>query len=102
MEDITAHAHSFLYFKPWTQFFDLQGEETIPLSYASNVTMRNIDLKCNRFFDVTESDQYILSHFTLENLNIQATHPEINRDFIKSFKLKNVKVNGRLIKNVEL
>lgn len=102
VEDVTGNANSFLYIKPWTQFFDLQGEETIPLSYASNVTMRNIDLKCNRFFDVTESDQYILSHFTLENLNIQATHPEINRDFIKSFKLKNVKVNGRLIKNVEL
>lgn len=102
VEDITGNANSFLYIKPWTQFFDLQGEETIPLSYASHVTMRNIDLKCNRFFDVTESDQYILSHFTLENLNIQATDPEINRDFIQSFKLKNVKVNGRLVKNVEL
>lgn len=102
VEDITGNANSFLYIKPWTQFFDLQGEETIPLSYASHVTMRNIDLKCNRFFDVTESDQYILSHFTLENLNIQAAHPEINRDFIQSFKLKNVKVNGRLVKNVEL
>lgn len=102
VEDITGNANSFLYIKPWTQFFDLQGEETIPLSYASHVTMRSIDLKCNRFFDVTESDQYILSHFTLENLNIQATDPEINRDFIQSFKLKNVRVNGRLVKNVEL
>ena len=102
VEDITGNANSFLYIKPWTQFFDLQGEEAIPLSYSSNVTMRNIDLQCNRFFDVTESDQYILSHFTLENLNIQATHPEINRDFIQSFKLENVRVNGRLIENIKL
>src|SRR5690554_2548980 len=90
VEDITGNASSFLYIKPWTQFFDLQGEESIPLSYSSNVTMRNINLECNRFFDVTESDQYILSYFTLENLNIQATHPEINKDFIKTFNLKNV------------
>ena len=62
--------------------------------------MRNINLECNRFFDVTESDQYILSYFTLENLNIQATHPEINKDFIKTFNLKNVRVNGSLVKNV--
>lgn len=100
VEDITGNASSFLYIKPWTQFFDLQGEESIPLSYSSNVTMRNINLECNHFFDVTESDQYILSHFTLENLNIQATHPEINRDFIKPFNLKNVRVNGSLVKNV--
>ena len=63
--------------------------------------MRNIELECNRFFDVTESDQYILSHFTLENLNIQAAHPEINRDFIKSFSLNNVRVNGSLVDNVD-
>lgn len=92
-------ASSFLYIKPWTQFFDLQSEVTIPLSYSSNVTMRNFDLECNRFFDVTESDQYILSHFTFENLTIQATHYDINRDIIKPFKLNNVRVNGTLLEN---
>lgn len=95
VEDITGNANSFLYIKPWTQFFDLQGEETIPLSYSSNVTMRNISLECNVFFDVTESDQYILSDFTLENLNIKAKKEDIPRGFIRNLSLKNITVNGQ-------
>ena len=95
VEDITGNANSFLYIKPWTQFFDLQGEETIPLSYSSNVTMRNISLECNVFFDVTESDQYILSDFTLENLNIKAKKEDIPRGVIRNLSLKNIMVNGQ-------
>lgn len=97
VEDITGNASSFLYIKPWTQFFDLQGKETIPLSYSSNVTMRNISLECNVFFDVTASDQYILSDFLLENLTIKGPKYEVPTDFITNLKLKNVKVNGQML-----
>lgn len=97
IEDITGNANSFLYIKPWTQFFDLQGENEIPLSYSSNVTMRNITLECNTFFDVTASDQYILSDFLFENLVVKALKPEIKTDFIKNFRLKNVRVNGQVL-----
>lgn len=96
VEDITGDASSFLYIKPWTQFFDLKGEKEIPLSYSSNVTMRNIKLKCNVFFDVRQSDQYQLSDFTFENLDIQADkNAQLPTDFIKGFSLKNVKINGK-------
>ncbi|MFV0536681.1 MAG: glycoside hydrolase family 28 protein [Dysgonomonas sp.] len=96
VEDITGDASSFLYIKPWTQFFDLKGEKEIPLSYSSNVTMRNITLKCNVFFDVRQSDQYQLSNFTFENLDIQADkNAELPTNFIKGFSLKNVKINGK-------
>lgn len=96
VEDITGDASSFLYIKPWTQFFDLKGEKDIPLSYSSNVTMRNITLKCNVFFDVRQSDQYRLSNFTFENLDIQADkNLELPTEFITGFNLKNVKVNGK-------
>ncbi len=96
VEDITGDASSFLYIKPWTQFFDLKGEKEIPLSYSSNVTMRNITLKCNVFFDVRQSDQYQLSDFTFENLDIQADkNAQLPTDFIKGFSLKNVKINGK-------
>jgi len=97
IEDIRGNANSFLYVKPWTQFFDLQGEKEIPLSYSSNVTMRNITLECNTFFDVTASDQYILSDFLFENLVIKAVKPEITKDFIINFRLKNVRVNGQML-----
>jgi Endopolygalacturonase len=95
VEDIKGNASSFLYIKPWTQFFDLQGQKEIPLSYSSNITMRNITLDCDVFFDVTKSDQYILSDFTFENLNIQAEKPDIYTDYITNFTLKNVRINGK-------
>ena len=97
VEDITGNANSFLYIKPWTQFFDLKGQTEIPLSYCSNITMRNIDLECNVFFDVTESDQYILSDFTLENLNIKTKNDKIPTGFIKNLKLNNIRINDKLV-----
>jgi len=95
VEDITGNANSFLYIKPWTQFFDLQGQTVMPLSYGSHVTLRNITLECNNFFDVTESDQYVLSDFTLENLRITAKKEDIPQGFIRNLELKNITVNGQ-------
>lgn len=94
VEDIKGDAQSFLYVKPWTQFFDMRGQTRKTHSYSSNVTMRNITLKCEAFFDVVKSDQYDLSKFTFENLDIQAaTKPDIPAGYISNFVLKNVKVN---------
>jgi hypothetical protein len=60
----------------------------MPLSYGSNITMRNITLNCDIFFDVSKSDQYILSDFTFENLNIQTKTPDIYTDHITNFYSK--------------
>jgi len=96
VEDITGNAKSFLFIKPWTQFFDLKGQTEIPLSYSSNVTMRNIKFNCEVLFDVRNSDQYKLSDFTLENLDIQASkNPAIHTDYIENFTLKNITINGK-------
>ncbi|NDV66306.1 glycosyl hydrolase family 28 protein [Bacteroides sp. 224] len=95
VEDIKGDASSFLYIKPWTQFFDLKGQKEMPISYSSHVTMRNIKLDCDVLFDVRNSDQYEMTDFTLENLDIQAKkNGKIHTDYISNFTLKNVKVNG--------
>jgi len=96
VEDITGSANSFLFIKPWTQFFDLKGQTEMPKSYSSNVTMRNINFECDVVFDVRNSDQYELNNFTFENLNIKAKkNPAIHTDYINNFTLKNVTVNGK-------
>lgn len=95
VEDITGNAASFLYIKPWTQFFDLKGQTEIPYSYSDNVTMRNIKLDCDVLFDVAKSDQYKLSNFMFENLDIQASkNSDIRTDYIENFILDNIKING--------
>lgn len=90
VEDITGDAKSFLFIKPWTQFFDLKGRTDMPLSYANNVTMRNINLDCNVLFDVVKSDQYHLKDFVFENLNIKAKNKECNKEVISNFQWNNV------------
>ena len=98
VEDITGNATSFLYIKPWTQFFDLKGQTEIPLSYSNHVTMRNIRFDCETLFDVSDSDQYRLSDFTFENLDIKANkNLNIQTDCIRDFTLKNVTVNGNKV-----
>ena len=61
--------------------------------------MRNITMECDVVFDVVKSeDQYKLSNFTFENLNLTAKKkPEIKKDCVEGFTLKNVMVNGKKV-----
>ena len=91
VENISGNARSFLFIRPWTQFFDLKGREDMPLSTASFLTMRNIDLRCERFFDVKQADeQYRLSDFTFENLDIRAADTTCVRSAVSRFRWKRV------------
>lgn len=94
VENIKGHAHYFLYVMPWTQFFDLQGRPDTPMSYSSHVTMRNIDFECATFFQVKNApDQYVLSDFTFENINVKASkNASYDKELISNSKWKNVKV----------
>ncbi|WP_339874932.1 glycosyl hydrolase family 28 protein [uncultured Algoriphagus sp.] len=95
VENITGQVHSFIYVKPWTQFFDLKGKEEVPLSFSDHITMKNIDLECDIFFDVAITEHDRLSDFTFENLNISTGKPDFEPDFVKDFEVKNVVVNGK-------
>lgn len=98
VENITGNASNFIYIQPWTQFFDLKGHTEIPMTYASNVTMRNIDFECSTVFNVSSSDQYILKDFTFENLNIKASkYPKIKADYVEDFKLSNITIDGQKV-----
>ncbi len=92
VEDITGDADNFLYVRPWTQFFDLKDRTDIPMSYSGHVTMRNITFRCNHFFSVEPSDQYVLSDFTFENLSIRAKDPACDKASVDRFTWNNVEV----------
>lgn len=93
VEDIEGDANHFLYVRPWTQFFDLKDRKDIPMSYSDHITMRNINFECKYFFNVEPSEQYKLSNFTFENLNIRAEHGQCDKSIIDNFTWKNVHVN---------
>lgn len=98
VEDITGNATNFLYIRPWSQFFDLKGEKDIKMSYATNITLRNIELTCNIVFAIDESEQYKLSDFTFDNLNITTpSEQKIPFEAIGNMILKNVVINGKTL-----
>ncbi|HYQ56221.1 MAG TPA: glycosyl hydrolase family 28 protein [Draconibacterium sp.] len=97
VENIKGQARSMIYAKPWTQFFDLKGQTERPISYGENITLRNIELKCDVFFNVNTDEDNKLSNFLFENLTIVAEDASINKYLIKDFTLNNVIVNGKQI-----
>jgi polygalacturonase len=95
VENIQGQAHSFIYVKPWTQFFDLQGRKDVPLSYSDHITMKNIDLECDIFFDVAITEHDRLSNFDFENITVKTEKANFNKDLVKGFEVKNVVINGK-------
>ena len=91
VEDIEGNGKNFLLIAPWTQFYDLKGRDTIPMSYSDHITMRNIKFDCDSFFNVkNQEDQYHLSNFTFENLDINAKRGELHPEYVDNFTIKNV------------
>ena len=96
VEDIEGNGKNFLLIAPWSQFFDLKGRESVPMSYSDHITMRNIKFDCDSFFNVkNREDQYHLSNFTFEDLDIKADKGELHPEYVENFTIKNVKVNER-------
>ncbi|WP_310592130.1 rhamnogalacturonidase [Bacteroides oleiciplenus] len=93
VEDIQGSAKNFIQIRPWTQFFNLEDRKDVPLSYADNIAMRNIELECNRFFVVEKSEQYRLSNFHFEDLRIKAKNGKYDVDIIDGLSAKNVIIN---------
>ncbi|MDA3835205.1 MAG: glycosyl hydrolase family 28 protein, partial [Spirochaetales bacterium] len=44
IENIEGSGRNCIYIKPWTQFFDLKGRETPPVSVAENIVFRDITM----------------------------------------------------------
>lgn len=97
VENIKGEAKNTLVILGWKQFFDLKGRPDIPLSYGDNVTLKNIELKCDNFYVVENDPNVRLSNFTFENLNIEATKTDIDRSIIKGLTFKNVYINKQLV-----
>ncbi|GAB3901407.1 glycosyl hydrolase family 28 protein [Larkinella knui] len=97
VENIKGQAHSLLYAKPWTQFYDLQGRKDQPISLAHHVMLKNIELVCDTFFDVAVSERDKLADFTFENFRVKSQNATMDKTVVKGFTLKNVRVNSNLI-----
>ncbi len=96
VEDIQGSVANLFYIRPWTQFFDLKGEEGIKHSRADHITFRNIDMECDRVFNSQASDQFKVSDVTMENMKLTTPNDqEIQLDYIDNLQFKNITINGK-------
>ncbi len=94
LENITGNVWSGIYIRPWRQFFDLKGRETPPLSYAENITFKNLDLQCDRFAEVGTTEHDRLVDFKLENINFTTGKAQLDTSLFESIEIENVTING--------
>ena len=95
VEGITGKARSFLVIRPWTQFFKPQNRPDMPKSYCRHITMKNINMDCNNFFDVAPSDKYDLSDFTFENIRVNDKKNAFSSDVIPGTVVRKVVINSK-------
>lgn len=92
-DGVEGKMSNFININPWTQFYDLKGRKDIPKSVAEHIILRNCKCECETYFNVKkEEEQYHLSDFTFENLEIKAENTDFSEDAIENMILKNVKV----------
>lgn len=94
VESITGNVGQFIFIQPWTQFYDLKDRKDPPMSYSDHITMRNCQMEVDNFFNVRkQDDQYKLSNFHFENLDIKVKkNADFNQSYVDGFIVKNVNV----------
>ena len=94
VEHCEGDVHNFIYLRPWTQFYDLKDRQDIPMSYADHIRMTDCTIQCYQFFNVTpQPDQYRLSNFTFQDLEITALKDaSFDTNLVEYFEHSNVKI----------
>ena len=96
ISEVEGKISNFININPWTQFYDLKDRKDIPLSIAENIQMRNCKCECNVYFNVEPNEeQYQLSKFTFENLEIVAQEYGGSVDCIDDVTVREVSISKK-------
>jgi len=78
---------------PWTQFFDLRGQEP-PARSVANVTLRNITGNYGSWGRIVGNPGDSIGGIHLENISLRLTETNFARGSIDDFQATNVTING--------
>ena len=92
VENITGNSDSFLMIRPWTQFFNPEEREDMPLSQGNNIVIKNIIMETNNFFNVKLSEKYKLYNFTFENIKVKDKQKSFDPKLIENTTVINVDI----------
>ncbi len=98
IENVTGSCGSFLVIRPWTQFYNLEEREDMPLSRCNDILIKDINVLSENFFDVGASDKYALENFLFVDCKIEDQREAFDKELIENTYVKNVVINGEKIK----
>ena len=96
VENFTGKCRSFLLVRPWTQFYQKEDRDDMPLSKCNDISFKNIRMDCGTFFNVTGSEKYYLCRFSFDDIDVKdnANAKGFTDNPVEEFSLNNVIVNG--------
>lgn len=87
--------HSAIEASTWTQFYNKQERDDMPVSGVRNVTVRNIDIKTANFLKVEMKQPFVLSDFILKDIKVEYKYNRFDIGKIERLTVKNVELNGK-------
>lgn len=94
IDNMTGTVGRVVYIRPWTQFYDLKGRETPPVSVTQNITLSNLTMECENFATTGKTEFDELKNFTFQNLDIKAEKNSFDSKIFEGLEFDNVKING--------
>ena len=70
IEDISGKVGSILRIRPWTQYYQMEERENMPISVCNDIALQDIRVECRQVLDMELSDQYELLNVTLEGKDV--------------------------------
>jgi polygalacturonase len=99
VENCTGHVrNTAIEASTWMQFYNKEKRADMPASGVRNVTVRNLQIKSNRFFRVDMKQPFTLSDFTLDNIKAEDKHNCYEIKKIQNMKVSNVTLNKKQMK----
>ncbi len=95
VDGVEGKTKSFLYIRPWSQFYNPQKRDDMPESFCRHITIKNISMDCVNFFDVSTSSKYDLCDFSFENIKVSDQKNAFDAHLIDNTKIKNVVINNK-------
>ena len=101
VENISGKVKYAIFVKPWTQFFDLKGREDIPMSYASDICIRNCTLDCNVARYVAEDpEQFELEDIVLKDNDLSCERSGV--EFLGALQGENAGKRGYAYQGMDI
>lgn len=98
MSDITMENGTVIFkVSPWTQYFDLKGEEP-PKATVRNIVISNVKGNTDSFGMITGHPQAKISDILLKNVDLKVANTAFELGDVTKLRYKNVKINGKKVK----